>query len=104
MKKSSTVFGKFIPVGLIASLLLTLGCTKSPNGSVEELIKTAPPTFGGQLTRLYTTPNTAFVLNGECDPISYAIEWSTNNLTWTEIAGGCPNRTFTLNINLSRQI
>jgi hypothetical protein len=103
MQTSLTVFMKFILFGFIA-LLFATGCTQSPNGSVEELLKTAPPTFGGQLARLYTTPSTAFILTGECDPFSYAIEWSYGGSNWTEIAGGCPNRTFSINVLVNRQI
>lgn len=75
-----------------------IACTKSPGGSVEELIKTNPPNFGGQLTKTFLSPSTTYALSGNCDPISYGVEWSYNNSTWTEFSGGCPNGTFSLNV------
>ncbi len=77
----------------------TIACTKSPGGSVEELIKTAAPNFNGLLTQTFLSASTTYVLNGNCDPISYGVEWSYNNSTWTEFPGGCPLGTFTLTVN-----
>ncbi len=90
-------------MGAVLCLVLsfTFGCTKSPGGSVEELIKTNPPNFDGQLTKTFLAPSTTYELNGNCDPISYGIEWSYNNSTWTEISGGCPNSTFKITVVFS---
>jgi hypothetical protein len=94
--------------GLFASgaflfLISSTACTKSPNGSVEELIKTNPPNFQGSLIKTFWSPSTTYQLDGSCDPIAYGTEWSYNNSSWTEFAGagGCPNGTFTLTINFS---
>lgn len=84
-------------------LISTVACTKSPGGSVEELIKTDPPMFNGQLTATFYSPSSTYLLTGSCDRISYATEWSYDNSSWTEFAGqgGCPNGTFSLSVNFS---
>lgn len=84
---------------LFLNVLFSSACTKSPGGSVEELIKTAPPNFSGQLTANFLSPTTTYLLSGSCDPISYAIEYSLDNqVTWNTIAGGCPNSTFAITV------
>lgn len=85
-------------VFLSLNFVLLTACTKSPGGSVEELIKTNPPNFGGQLTKTFLSPSTSYLLSGNCDPISYGVEWSYNNSTWTEFTGGCPAGTFSLTV------
>jgi hypothetical protein len=86
-----------------AVFFFSTGCTKSPGGSVEELIKTNPPNFGGLLTKTFLSPSTTYQLDGNCDPISYATQWSYDNSNWTDFsgAGGCPNGTFTLTVNFA---
>lgn len=90
----------FVSIFYLISISTT-GCTKSPNGSVEELIKTGPPNFQGDLIKTFWSPSNIYLLTGSCDPIAYATEWSYNNSTWTEFAGsgGCPNGTFSLTVN-----
>ncbi len=87
-------------VGVLFSIVLfSAACTKSPGGSVEELIKTVPPNFNGQLTASFLSPTTTYLLTGSCDPISYAIEYSLDNqATWNTIAGGCPSGTFSITV------
>lgn len=86
-------------VGVLFLSAFLAACTKSPGGSVEELIKTTPPMFNGQLTATFLSPTTTYNLTGSCDPISYAIEYSLDNQTsWNTIAGGCPNSTFSINV------
>lgn len=87
----------------VCLVLFTSACTKSPGGSVEELIKTNPPNFNGQLTATFWSPSNTYQLDGNCDPIGYATQWSTDNSNWTDFAGqgGCPNGTFTLTVNFS---
>lgn len=81
---------------LFVQLVFGTACTKSPGGSVEELIKTAPPMFNGALTATFYSPTTTHQLVGSCDPISYAIEYSLDNqASWITYPGGCPNSTFT---------
>jgi len=84
-------------------LITSIACTKSPGGSVEELIKTGAPNFNGLLQQTFWSPSTVYLLTGNCDPIAYATEWSYDNSTWTEFAGagGCPNGTFSLTVNFS---
>lgn len=93
---------QWLAIGITA-FLFTTGCTKSPGGSVEELIKTNPPNFGGLLTKTFLAPSTTYQLDGSCDPISYATQWSYDNSNWTDFsgAGGCPNGTFTLTVNFA---
>jgi hypothetical protein len=86
----------------VSAILVSTACTKSPKGSVEELIKTRQPTFNGATYRLVNAPSAAYALNGECDPISYGIQYSTNNqLTWTDLASGCSNGAFQITLILS---
>jgi hypothetical protein len=80
------------------------GCTKSPSGSVEELIKTRTPTFGGQTTAFFRTPSTTYQLNGECDPIGYALVWSLNEHSWSDVPGGCSNGAFSITVGVIRQV
>ncbi len=83
-------------------ILSTVACTKSPGGSVEELIKTAPPMFNGQLTATFYSPTTTHLLTGTCDPISYALEYSLDNqASWITYPGGCPNATFSVTVLFS---
>lgn len=84
-------------------MISSIACTKSPGGSVEELIKTGAPNFNGLLTQTFWSPSTVYLLNGNCDPIAYGTEWSYDNSTWTDFAGagGCPNGTFSLTVNFS---
>jgi hypothetical protein len=79
-----------------------LGCAKSSHPSINELIKTRPPTFQNRAERNYTTSsNGPFVLNGECDPISYGLQYSYDKITWTELSGGCAGKRFSITITLS---
>ncbi len=83
---------------LLLSVAFSAGCSKSGSPSIGELVVTRPPTFGGLLDHNYVTPVTTFSLAGECDPISYGLQYSYNNSSWTDIPGGCPaNGHFTLN-------
>lgn len=70
-------------------------CTSSAPTS-EELIKTRPPTFLGASFADFTTGTPAYNLSGECDPISYGIEWSYNNVVWTTHVPGCVASAFTI--------
>lgn len=86
----------------LATMIVVAGCAKSPKGSIEELVKTRQPTIQGQTNINFTTSSPPFTLNCECDPISYAIEWSNNQVAWNTLAGGCPaNGTFTMNVTVT---
>lgn len=89
-------------VVLFSYAFINTGCTKSPGGSVEELIKTAPPMFNGSLAATFLSPTSIYNLTGSCDPISYAIEYSLDNQgTWQTLAGGCPSSTFSISVLFS---
>ncbi len=98
-----TVSSKISAV-LVTTLVILGGCIQSPEGTVEDFNKATQPTFGGATTRSFTTPSADYILNGECDPLSYAIEWSTNQVTWTEVPGACPAKTFSIRVYLNREI
>jgi len=88
----------------VSAILVSTACTKSPKGSVEELIKTRQPTFNGATYRLINAPSVVYALNGECDPISYGIQYSTNaQATWSDLAGGCNGGSFTIVLNLAAE-
>lgn len=80
--------------------LFALGCTTSPAPTVEELVKTRQPTFGGQTDRNYTTPATSFSLDGECDTTSYGLQYSFDNANWIDYPNGCASGTFTISFTL----
>lgn len=86
------------------ALLFSSGCVKSPENSIDELLKTNQPTFGGQTERMFTTPSTRFTLKGECDPLSYKIEYSYNEISWTEISGACPKGSFSIPVFVEAEI
>lgn len=94
-------YHKYLFTVLTAWMLAS--CTQSPSGSVTELIVTRPPTLSGQSSRVYTTAATTYDFDGECDPISYGIEWSLNGGPWNAITDGCPNGTFHISISLSQE-
>jgi len=89
------------PIKLVQWLVLTnfvyilSACTSSAPTS-EELIKTRQPTFLGLPTGSFTTGTPAYNLDGECDPISYGIEWSYNRVVWNTHAPGCVAGTFSI--------
>jgi hypothetical protein len=87
---ASSLVRKVVLLGCLGGTLLTVGCVKSSSPAIEELIKTRPPTFSGSTNFNGTTPSSPYLLNGECDPISYGLEYSYDNATWTDVAGGCP--------------
>lgn len=89
---------------LFTSAFVISGCTPSPTGTVEDLSKISAPTFGGQRTRSYTTPTESFVLSGECDSTAYGIEWSKNQVSWSEVPGGCLNSAFSFTVYLNREV
>ena len=80
---------------LINFVYLLNACTSDAPTS-EELIKTATPTFMGSTTASFTTGTPAYNLTGECDPISYGIEYSYNGVTWTTHAPGCVGGAFNI--------
>jgi hypothetical protein len=90
---------KVILLCSLSGALLTVGCVKSSSPSIEELVKTRPPTFSGSTNFNGTTPSSPYLLNGECDTISFGLEYSYDNATWTDISGGCP-ATGTFNLTL----
>jgi hypothetical protein len=81
---------------LINFVYLLAACVPSSHPTSEELIKTRPPTFMGASTATFTTGTPSYILNGECDPISYGLEFSYNNLTWTTYAPGCVASAFSI--------
>ena len=100
IENAQTLCMKF--VAFVCLILFTSGCTKSPPGTVEELVKTRPPTFSGQSTISIASPSNTYLLQGECDPISYGLEYSFNNSSWTQIAGGCANSAFQITVIFAR--
>lgn len=95
---AKNILHKFAVVALV---LMPLACAKSPKGSVEELVKTRVPTFSGSLSRNFTTPTQLYNLVGECDPISYGIEYSIDaGATWTDVPAGCVSGGFNFNVQV----
>jgi hypothetical protein len=91
---------KFVAISLFAQILFIVSCVKSPGGSVSELVVTDPPRFAGSTNQNYTTATAAFLLVGTCDPASYGLEYSLDQISWTTIAGGCAGGGFNINVNL----
>lgn len=50
----------------------------------------------GSTTASFTTGTPAYNLIGECDPISYGVQYSYNNVTWTTHAPGCASGAFNI--------
>ena len=75
-----------------------LGCSATPDPSTEELIKTSVPTFSNSTERNFTTGTPQFTLDGECDPISFGLEYSYDQSNWTQISGGCKNSKFSIQV------
>lgn len=88
----------------VVTIFILAGCTKSPQGSVEELVKTRQPSFGGMTNRRFISPSSSFVLNGECDPLSYGLFYSYDQATWTEIPEGCSNGTFSITVSVTTTV
>lgn len=91
-------FGRIWRALLLLEVAGLVACTQSPQGSVEELVKTQRPSFGGKFERRFMTPSKFYVLNGECDPQSYGLFYSYDNSNWTEIPGSCPTGTFAVSL------
>jgi hypothetical protein len=92
------LYKQLVTLFLLQSLA---GCVKSPGGSSGELVVISPPTFSGDLYKAFTTPSTAFILNATCDLKSTGIQYSYDNSSWTDFAGGCPpTAQISLNVNV----
>lgn len=75
------------------------GCVQSPNGTVDELVATKPPTLDGAARRSYTAPSGVFVLNGECDA-ALVLQYSFDAQNWVVTPNGCPLGRFALTLTL----
>lgn len=75
-----------------------VGCSKLSDPTSEELIKTDPPLFLGKAMRDFTTPTVLYDLEGECDPKSFGIEYSYDDVVWTTLPGGCKNSHFKIHV------
>jgi hypothetical protein len=78
--------------------LIFLGCkgviTSDDLSSVAQSF--AQPTFSSSQTNVnLTTPSHTYTLDGFCDKEAIAIEWSTDQVTWTSIPG-CAAGTFSI--------
>jgi hypothetical protein len=100
-RNRSKIQKSFLPQLLLGTLLINFvylvsACVPSGKPTSEELIKTRPPTFMGASTASFTTGTPAYNLIGECDPISYGIEYSYNRITWTNHVPGCVGSAFNI--------
>jgi len=93
---------KITDIFLILTFVLS-GCVQSSNPNSQELNPVRQPTFGGLTNHNYTTPSDInFVLQGECDPNSYGLQYSYDDISWTQLSGGCPsNGKFSLTFNVN---
>jgi hypothetical protein len=86
-------------------VILTTACAPSGSPKSEEIIKTRAPSFSGLNSASFVTSTSAFIISGECDPISYGLEYRFSiSETWTSIPTGCVNGAFTFNIVVPKQV
>ena len=89
----------------MTSFVILTACAPSGGPQSEEIIKTRIPSFAGLNSTSFVTSTPAFVVSGECDPISYGLEYRYSNTeTWTTIPTGCVNGAFTFDIVVPKQV
>ncbi len=89
-------------VGVVVCAAFAIGaCMKSPSPSVSDLTPISAPVFNGANNQgiINSASHTATV-QITCDPKSYIVEYSLNNSTWTQIAGGCPTGQLSISLSL----
>lgn len=81
------------------AIFVLCSCMKSPPPSVSDLIPITAPAFSGANNKgIINTPSHTAVVQGSCDPKTFTLEYSTDNSTWTQIAGGCPTGQFSVSV------
>ncbi len=81
------------------AMFVLCSCMKSPPPSVSDLMPIEAPAFSGANNKgIINSPSHTAIVQGSCDPKTYTLEYSTDNSTWTQIAGACPTGQFSISI------